>query len=223
MENLEISAKTVEEATQKALTQLNVGLDEVEVTVLNAGKGGILGLGSEDARILVKLLIPKNSEVSEVEEISKDVLDNLLAKMGIEAKISIEKPRTLPAEEGEAEPVVINIIGDDLGILIGRRGQTLDALQYFVRLITSRKTKSRTPIMIDVEGYKKRRYEDLRILAANVADQVKARGSSIRLEPMSPYERRIIHLALASDVDVKTESMGDGDSRRVVVSPKSKK
>jgi spoIIIJ-associated protein len=220
MENLEISAKTVEEATQKALTQLNVGLDEVEVTVLNAGKGGILGLGSEDARILVKLLIPKNSEVSEVEEISKDVLDNLLAKMGIEAKISIEKPRTLPAEEGEAEPVVINIIGDDLGILIGRRGQTLDALQYFVRLITSRKTKSRTPIMIDVEGYKKRRYEDLRILAANVADQVKARGSSIRLEPMSPYERRIIHLALASDVDVKTESMGDGDSRRVVVSPK---
>ena len=213
----------MEEATQKALTQLNVGLDEVEVTVLNAGKGGILGLGSEDARILVKLLIPKNSEVSEVEEISKDVLDNLLAKMGIEAKISIEKPRTLPAEEGEAEPVVINIIGDDLGILIGRRGQTLDALQYFVRLITSRKTKSRTPIMIDVEGYKKRRYEDLRILAANVADQVKARGSSIRLEPMSPYERRIIHLALASDVDVKTESMGDGDSRRVVVSPKSKK
>jgi spoIIIJ-associated protein len=123
----------------------------------------------------------------------------------------------------EAEPVVINIIGDDLGILIGRRGQTLDALQYFVRLITSRKTKSRTPIMIDVEGYKKRRYEDLRILAANVADQVKARGSSIRLEPMSPYERRIIHVALASDVDVKTESMGDGDSRRVVVSPKSKK
>jgi spoIIIJ-associated protein len=90
-------------------------------------------------------------------------------------------------------------------------------------LITSRKTQSRTPIVIDVEGYKQRRYEDLQVLAANVANQVKARGSSIRLEPMSAYERRIIHLTLANDTDVKTESTGEGNLRRVVVSPKTKK
>jgi spoIIIJ-associated protein len=223
MENLEISAKTVEEATQKALTQLNVGLDEVEVTVLTAGKSGILGLGSEDARIRVRLINPKKDLDTEAQELAEDVLDNLLRKMGLQAKITVDNPKTIPGEEEDAEPVIFNISGDDLGILIGRRGQTLDALQYFVRLITSRKTQSKTPIVIDVEGYKQRRYEDLRVLAANVANQVKATGSSIRLEPMSAYERRIIHLALADDAGVKTESSGEGNLRRVVVSPKRKK
>jgi spoIIIJ-associated protein len=222
MENLEISAKTVEEATQKALTQLNVGLDEVEITVLNEGKGGILGLGSEDARIQVRVIHP-NTDEENAKQIAKDILENLLAKMGLEAKISVESPKTLPVDEEEAEPVVFNIIGDDLGILIGRRGQTLDALQYFVRLITSRKTQSKTPIVIDIEGYKERRYEDLRVLAANVANQVKVKGSPVRLEPMSAYERRIIHLTLANDTDVKTESTGEGNLRRVVVSPKRKR
>ena len=222
MENLEISAKTVEEATQKALTQLNVGLDEVEITVLNEGKGGILGLGSEDARIQVRVIHP-NTDEEKAEQIAKDILENLLAKMGLEAKISVESPKALPADEEEAEPMVFNIIGDDLGILIGRRGQTLDALQYFVRLITSRKTKSKTPIVIDIEGYKERRYEDLRVLAANVANQVKVKGSPVRLEPMSAYERRIIHLTLANDADVKTESTGEGNLRRVVISPKRKR
>lgn len=216
----------MEEATRKALTQLNVGLDEVEITVLNEGKSGILGLGSEDARICVSIINPKkneNAEAQDIQEIAEDILENLLVKMGLEAKVTIENSNTVPAEEADAEPVVFNIMGDDLGILIGRRGQTLDALQYFVRLITSRKTQSRTPIVIDVEGYKQRRYEDLRILAANVASQVKATGSSIRLEPMSAYERRIIHLALANNADVTTESMGEGSLRRVVVSPKRKK
>ena len=125
-------------------------------------------------------------------------------------------------EEGESNPVIFNITGDDLGILIGRRGQTLDALQYLVRLITSRQTKSKTPIMIDVENYKQRRYEDLRTLALNVAAQVKARRSSFRLEPMPAFERRIIHLTLANDPDVTTESIGEGEARKVVVLPKVK-
>jgi len=223
MENLEISARTVEEATQKALTQLNVGLDEVEITVLSEGKSGILGLGSEDARIRVRLIDLKKKPDSETLETARNILENLLTKMGVAAKITVEQSKTVLSEEDEAEPVVFNIAGDDTGILIGRRGQTLEALQYFVRLITSRKTLSKTPIVIDVEGYKQRRYEDLRILAANVANQVKATGSSIRLEPMSAYERRIIHLALANDLDVKTESTGEGNLRRVVVSLKRKK
>ena len=213
----------MEEATQKALTQLNVGLDEVEITVLSEGKSGILGLGSEDARIRVRLIDLKKKPDSETLETARNILENLLTKMGVAAKITVEQSKTVLSEEDEAEPVVFNIAGDDTGILIGRRGQTLEALQYFVRLITSRKTLSKTPIVIDVEGYKQRRYEDLRILAANVANQVKATGSSIRLEPMSAYERRIIHLALANDLDVKTESTGEGNLRRVVVSLKRKK
>lgn len=223
MEYLEISAKTVEEATKKALTQLNVGLDKVEITVLNEGKSGILGLGSEDARIRVKLMQPPKNEDSEAREIARDVLENLLSKMGVQSEIKVESPQALPAEEGEEEPVVFNISGEDLGILIGRRGQTLDALQYFVRLITSRKAKSRPPIVVDVEGYKQHRYDDLRVLAVNVAAQVKAKGLSIRLEPMPAYERRIIHLTLANDAEVKTESIGEGDARRVVVSPERRK
>jgi spoIIIJ-associated protein len=209
----------VEEATKKALTQLNVGLDEVEITVLSEGKGGILGLGSEDARISVRLINPPKSEDTEAKAVAKDILENLLAKMGVRTEITLENPETLPSDEGEPEPVVFNIVGDDLGLLIGRKGQTIDALQYFVRLISSRTTKSRIPIVVDVEGYKQRRYEDLRVMAANVANEVKVTGSSIRLEPMSAYERRIIHMALANDEAVKTESIGEGDSRRVVVSP----
>ena len=213
----------MEEATKKALTQLNVGLDKVEITVLNEGKSGILGLGSEDARIRVKLMQPPKNEDSEAREIARDVLENLLSKMGVQSEIKVESPQALPAEEGEEEPVVFNISGEDLGILIGRRGQTLDALQYFVRLITSRKAKSRPPIVVDVEGYKQHRYDDLRVLAVNVAAQVKAKGLSIRLEPMPAYERRIIHLTLANDAEVKTESIGEGDARRVVVSPERRK
>ncbi len=226
MENLEISAKTVEEATKKALTQLNVGLDEVEITILNEGRSGILGLGAEDARIRVKLLHSDNQENNEDSEsvaVAKDILENLLNKMGIRASIKIEYPEVTNNEDGEVNPVTLNLVGEDLGTLIGRRGQTLDALQYLVRLIASRNSKSKTPIIIDIEGYKQRRYEDLRTLALNVAAQVKAKRSSVRLEPMPAFERRIIHLTLANDPDVATESIGEGESRKVVVMPKSRK
>jgi spoIIIJ-associated protein len=221
MENLEISARTVEEAKKKALTQLNVGLDEVEITVLSEGKGGILGLGAEDARILVRLLHSEGNE-DEVVAVARDVLENLLTRMGVQASINVESPKVAIDAEGEANPITFNIVGDDLGGLIGRRGQTLDAIQYLARLIISRKSKSKTPILIDIEGFKQHRYEDLRILAVNVADQVRAMKSSVRLEPMPAFERRIIHITLANDPDVVTESVGEGEARKVVVSPKSR-
>jgi spoIIIJ-associated protein len=107
-------------------------------------------------------------------------------------------------------------------ILVGRRGQTLDALQFVVRLITSKNIKFKVPIIVDVENYKHRRYEDLKALAVNVAAQVRTRKTSIRLEPMSAYERRIIHMTLADDPDVMTDSTGEGESRRVVIMPKRK-
>ncbi len=212
----------MEEATKKALTQLNAGLDEVEITVLNEGKSGILGLGAEDARISVRLRKTDQPEEESIPAI-KAILEELLDRMGIRANIEVNYHSPIIDEEEQTKPVVFNITGGDLGILIGRRGQTLDALQYIVRLIASRHGKTKTPVMLDVEGYKVRRYEDLRILATNVAEQVKAKRTSFRLEPMPAFERRIIHLTLANDPEVTTESIGEGESRKVVVLPKSRK
>ena len=126
-----------------------------------------------------------------------------------------------PAVEGEepAESISFNIEGDDLGILIGRRGQTLSCLQYIVRLIIGHQKKSWLPVIIDVEGYKQRRYQALQVFARQMAEQVSAKKMSFTLEPMTAYERRIIHLALVERQDVITESIGQGESRRVVILP----
>jgi spoIIIJ-associated protein len=220
MEFLEISGKTVEEATKKALAQLNVGLNDVEITVINAGKSGILGIGVESSRIKVRLIKSENIKDTTDIEKAKNILKNLLDKMGFSSSIDVVIPENEFNEEGEANPVIFNVTGDDLGILIGRRGQTLEALQYLVRLIASKETNSKVPIMVDIENYKQRHYDDLRILAHNVAEQVKTSRTSFRLEPMPAFERRIIHLTLANNPDVTTESTGEGEFRKVVVIPK---
>jgi spoIIIJ-associated protein len=213
----------VEEATQKALEELGVGLEDVEIIVLNTGKNGILGLGSENARIKVKKLTDKQPDMESMSEIAQNILKTLLDKIGIKASVSVQPSQEIVEEDGEAAPVILDIKGEDLGVLIGRRGQTLASLQYIVRLIISQKTSTWTPIVIDVEGYKQRRYEALRVLAFNIAEQVKAKRTSFKLEPMPAYERRIIHLALANDPDVTTESVGEGDYRKVTILLKNKK
>jgi spoIIIJ-associated protein len=223
MESLEIAAKTVEEATKKALIRLNVSLDEVEIKVINQGKGGILGIGAEDARILVTVKPAPGNTLPDESGDAKTVIGELLENMGVSAQIEVKMPQEALDEEGESNPVVFNLTGGNLEILIGRRGQTLDALQYLVRLILTRQSKSKLPIMIDVDGYKQKRFDDLRAMALNVAEQVKARNSSIRLEPMTAFERRIVHMALAKDPEVTTESIGEGDYRKVVVYPKNSK
>lgn len=119
----------------------------------------------------------------------------------------------------EAESISVNIIGEDLGVLIGRRGQTLSCLQYIIRLIVGHQKNIWTPVILDVEGYKQRRYEALKVFARQMAEQVKSRKMSFTLEPMPAYERRIIHLALIDHPDVTTESVGQGESRRVVILP----
>ena len=132
-------------------------------------------------------------------------------------------PKDSPAvgdEEEATAPIAFNIEGDDLGILIGRRGQTLASFQYIVRLIVGQQIKTWLPIVIDVEGYKQRRYQVLHALAQRMAEQVKARGAPFTLEPMPAYERRIIHIALADYPDVTTESIGEGLFRKVVILPK---
>lgn len=219
MKNLEVSGKTVEEATQRALDQLGVTREEVEVTVLKEGKTGILGLGADEAVVRVTLREPVTEKRDDIAEIARDILETLLSMMDVTA--SIVPQDNPPVEEEEAiTPVAFDIEGDDLGILIGRRGQTLACLQYIVRLIVANKTQSWLPIVIDVEGYKQRRHEALQALAWRMAEQVKAKGTPFSLEPMSAYERRIIHLALVDHPDVTTESVGEGEARKVVILPK---
>jgi spoIIIJ-associated protein len=226
MESIEANGKTVEEAIQKALEQLGVSRDEVEVSIIKEGKHGILGLGTEDAVVKVQLLAQpptlnyEDGGDDDVVGVSVRTLETLLSHMGITAAVSVEE--SPPQEEGAPGVITLDVSGDDLGILIGRRGQTLTSLQHIVRVIVAHQTKTRVPIVVDVEGYKQRRYEALQALAWRVAEQVKAKSRQFTLEPMLAYERRIIHLTLANNPEVTTESVGEGDDRKVVIMPKRK-
>ena len=202
----------------------------MEVVVVKEGRGGILGLGAEDAVIRVRALRPApkpepqpqlQQETTGAEQAARDVLEQLLRLMGVSGTIE-SRPSAAVEEPGEdaAPPVTLDITGEDLGILIGRRGQTLTALQYVVRLMVGRRTDKWVPVVIDVEGYKERRSEALKKFAIEMADRVKVRGAPFTLEPMPPNERRIIHMALADDTRVFTESIGQGEERKVVIRPK---
>ena len=210
MKELEVSAKTVDEAIQRALEQLGVTESQVEVVVLKKGRSGVLGMGAEEARIKVKLQ-PVPGEKADVVKLAKEILEALLKYMGVVADVSATQSAT-----GEL-PVSLNIDGDDLGVLIGRRGQTLSALQYMVRLIVAEKVKMWVPINVDVASYKKHRYESLQNLALRLAEQVKRSRRLITLEPMPADERRVIHLALADHPDVTTQSVGEGEMRKVAI------
>jgi spoIIIJ-associated protein len=210
MKELEVSGKTVDEAIQAALEQLGVSEDKVEVTVLKKGRSGVLGMGVEEAKIKVKLKLEAGEKADAV-EVAKEVLETLISLMKITAEVTV-----LQANTSEL-PVTLNIEGEDLGVLIGRRGQALASLQYVVRLIVAEKLKVWVPINIDIAGYKKRRYESLQDLALRLAEQVKRSRRLIMLEPMPADERRIIHLALTDHPDVTTQSMGEGDMRKVAI------
>lgn len=207
MKEIEISAKTVEEAVQKALDHLGVEYDQVEITILKRGKPGVMGFGSEQAKIRVRLLTETRPK-GDVTKAAQEVLETLLRLMGVVAEVQ--------ASKGEV-PVSLNIEGDDSGVLIGRRGQTLACLQYVVRLITSERLKIWLPINVDVAGYKKRRQGALQSLALRLAERVKSSRRPITLEPMPPDERRIVHLTLANHPEVTTQSTGSGDERKVVI------
>jgi len=220
MDVLEVSAKTVDEAVQKALTQLGVTRDQVRITILHEGKsGGFLGIGAEDARIKVEPVSPEKEKMTEVFAVAKETLETLVKMLENDGEVVVDTYPDETGKEGNA-PIGFNIEGDDLGILIGRRGQTLASLQYIVRLIAGHKTDLWTPIVVDAEGYKKRRIEALQSLAQRMADNVKAKGTPFTLEPMPPYERRIVHMALADNPAVFTESVGEGESRKVIIRPK---
>ncbi len=232
--SVEASGKNVEEAIAHGLAELGKTRDEVEIKVLSEGSRGLFGLGAEEARVRISVIEPQVVEkVVEVVEkpaptpppekdfrqIAKETLEELLAKMGVRAHVVIR--RQANAEDEELPPVVLDIEGDDLGILIGRRGETLAALQYITRLIVSRKTHRWHPLVVDVEQYKVRRERSLRRLAKRMAERVSFSRQPIALEAMPAYERRIVHLALRDHPTVTTKSVGEGDQRKVTIIPKT--
>jgi len=215
----EVSAKTVEEATELALREVQLNRDQVDIEILDEGSAGLFGLGAREARVRVR---PKQAAAveAEVASIAKEVLEKLLAGMKVQAMVTVSTQK----EEGVPgpAPVVLDVNGEDLGILIGRRGETLSSLQYVVNLMVSRRIKSYAGVTVDVEGYKERRREALRSLAQRVAERVRSTGRSVTLEPMPAAERRIVHLALRDNPEVTTQSIGEGENRKVAISPKKK-
>ncbi|MGA3093902.1 MAG: RNA-binding cell elongation regulator Jag/EloR [Dehalococcoidales bacterium] len=221
MKELEISARTVDEATHRALQQLGLRLDQVEIEIISEGKPGLLGIGAEAARIRVTETANRIPPEEQVVASAQESLETILSYMGLDASVFCQCENPIVDDEEKSEtPIVLDINGEDLGILIGRHGQTLACLQYITRLMVTHQTGFAAPLVLDVNGYKKRRYESLRTLAQHVAEQVDVSGRSCALEPMPAYERRIIHLALAEHPYVTTESVGFGDARKVVILPK---
>lgn len=153
------------------------------------------------------------------EAVGQEVLDELLRLMGVRAAVDTYLGEDL-ADEGQPAPIVLNITGEDLGILIGRRGETLRALQYLVRLMVSHRVKHWTNLVVDVESYLARRRNALESLANRVADQAIRSGRTQALEPMPPYERRLVHIALRKHPRVTTQSVGEGERRKVTIVPK---
>ena len=182
--------------------------------VLKKGKLGFLGLGAEEARVRVTVLPSAEADRASV-ILAKEILQRLLELMKVSASVDVKE--SLPAAMTGRSPIALDISGEELGILIGRRGQTLSSLQYVVYLMLSHQMKARVHVSIDVEGYRERRREALRNLALRMAERVKTTGHSVTLEPMPASERRIIHLALQDYPGVTTESIGEGEARKVTI------
>ncbi|MGE5612781.1 MAG: RNA-binding cell elongation regulator Jag/EloR [Bacillota bacterium] len=199
---VEKSAKTVQEAIDMALDELGVQLDDVDVNVLDEGTKGIFGIGGKNARVRVKL---KGSQKEEGIRFLREVFD----KMNVDVNID---------EIEDEESLQFRISGKDSGIIIGRRGETLDALQYLTSLVVNRKNSEYKRVTIDIENYRQRREETLVRLATRLAQRVVRNRRSITLEPMNPYERRIIHSALQNNSNVETYSVGEEPNRKVIIS-----
>jgi spoIIIJ-associated protein len=221
--SIEVSAPTVEEAIAKGLAELGKAEDEVEIQVLSPGSRGLLGIGAKEALVRLGFVEPEEEEAApfeeSVEQIARETLQELLAKMRVKAGVSIRPEEEMPQDE-DAPPFILDITGDDLGVLIGRRGQTLQALQYITRLIVSREVQHWVNLVVDVEKYKARREKSLRQLAHRTAERVSFDRQPMVLEPMPPNERRIIHMALRDHPIVTTKSIGKGEQRKVTIVPR---
>lgn len=209
MDFIEVSAKTVNDAITEACQKLSVTSDKLEYEVIEEGSAGFLGIGSKAAVIKARI---KEEDVS-VDEKAKEFLKEVFSAM----KLTVAIDAKYDDIENNLD---INLEGEEMGVLIGKRGQTLDSLQYLTSLVVNKDTEDYIRVKVDTENYRKRRKETLENLAKNIAFKVKRTKRAVSLEPMNPYERRIIHSALQNDRYVTTHSEGDEPFRRVVVTLK---
>jgi len=245
---LEKIAPTVEEAVAQGLQELGLSQDAVEVEVLDEGSRGLLGIGGRQARVRLmvratpsepgagavkkaarpasaessaKGVEPTDGDFSVLDDnllfVSRQTVAELLEKMNISARVEVRYGD--PDDEGQ-RPVYVDIRGNDLGVLIGRRAEILNALQYVVNLIVSKQVAHWAQVIIDVEGYRSRRERQLRQMARRMADQAVKTGRRQVLEPMAASERRIVHLELRDHPSVTTQSIGEEPGRKVTIIPK---
>ncbi len=206
MNVVEKSAKSIDEAVEQALKELGLKPEQVDVEVLEQPAKALFGfIGGRQAKVRVTA-----RKVDPV-EVANDFLKQIFTTMKI--SVSVEKITT-------DDHVLFNLRGNDLGVLIGKHGQTLDALQYLVNLAANRDSMERVRVLLDVEDYRKRRADTLTQLALRLADKVKRRGEKVILEPMSSHERKIIHMALQNDQRIATFSEGEDPFRKVVIALK---
>ena len=205
-EYVEVSAKTVGEAITEACRKFGVTSDKLDYQIVEEGSSGFLGIGSQPAVIKAAVKVEKLS----VDEIAKGFLRDVFGAMNMEVAVDVQY-------EEESGTMNIDLAGEEMGILIGKRGQTLDSLQYLVSLVVNKESDEYIRVKVDTEDYRARRKETLENLAKNIAYKVKKTRRAVSLEPMNPYERRIIHSALQNDKYIATHSEGDEPFRRVVV------
>ena len=208
-EYIEVSAKTVNEAITEACRKLSVTSDKLEYEVMEEGSAGFLGIGSKPAVIKAKVKFEKKS----LDEVAKSFLNDVFEAMHMTVVVNITYDEMNNSMD-------IDLSGEEMGVLIGKRGQTLDSLQYLVSLVVNKEVEDYVRVKVDTENYRQRRKETLENLAKNIAYKVKRTKRPVSLEPMNPYERRIIHSALQNDKYVTTYSEGDEPFRRVVVTLK---
>lgn len=205
MKTIEFTGKTVESALENALSELKVSKDKVEYTITDEGSKGFLSFGSRPAKIRVTL--KKN-----IIEDCKKFLEEILSKMGIDSEVSIKE---------EKEKVFVFVDGEDVGGIIGYRGETLDSIQYLLNVFVNKQNKGTYKrVILDAGSYRVKREETLKKLALKTAYKVKKYGRSMKFEPMNPYERKIIHSTLQNDNKITTHSEGQEPFRRIVVSLK---
>jgi spoIIIJ-associated protein len=228
--SIEMIAPSIDEAIERGAAELGLPVDAFDVEVLDEGGRGLFGLTNRQARVRLTVKSETEKGVRESVEttpgaseddalrISQDTVEELLQRMGIEAKVHAHWGE--PDEPGKIRPLYVYILGDDLSILIGRRGETLTALQYITRLIVGKELKRPVAVLIDVEGYRARRERQLRRLARRMATQAIETARTMTLEPMPAYERRIIHIELRDEPQVETVSVGEGNRRKVTIIPK---
>jgi len=236
---LEVIAPSVDEAVEKGLDQLGLPRDAVDVEILDEGQGGFLGIGNRQVRIRMTLMDQVDENKQEIETVDFEeepeefadefekakykalrIVKTLLAKMKVKASVSARIME--PEDDHDEQMVIVEITGKDLSILIGRRAETLNALQYITSLMLNQQLDHWMPLIIDVQGYRFRRERQLRQMARRAADQVVATSRKQVLEPMPPNERRIIHIELRYHPFVTTESVGEEPTRKITIFLKPK-